>query len=254
MKTKSHSIAALAALLLGAGCATAEPVVRLSPRGPVSHWAQGRAVMHAEQDGVQAALAYDRNLEGRVAFRLEIFNASEETLLLDPASAWASYDFGLGDAPPPTKRRLADPEKVALDLEVTSARDAADQANSGAFIAGLLLLDVAGSVASGGHRRGSNAFALSAAASARDAHHEAKQARYASALEFWQTATFRRTSLRPGEAAAGLILADALPQALSVTIHVPVGERHFRFVFAQRAVDPDALRVRVNRGGMQRRF
>lgn len=54
-------------------------------------WVQGRGVVVQEQEGVRVAVAYDRNVEERIAFRLEVVNQSATAVLVDPRQLVCSY-------------------------------------------------------------------------------------------------------------------------------------------------------------------
>lgn len=75
--------------------------------------------------------------------------------------------------------------------------------------------------------------------SSSEANHERNQVRYGTALEFWQSATLRRTTLGTGEVTSGLVLVDQRPNVPLVILSVVVGNKHFRFDFDQTTLNPD---------------
>ena len=242
-------------LLTGASaCATAEPVVRLTAREPVHRWQQGREVLLKERNGLQVALAYDRNYQGYVGFRLEVVNKSEQPVLFDPSQSYSAYcvpsTVGKGAIQCPSSSWLIDPEKMSATLEVQQASQVAQHTNEQSWNTGLLFLGVVGSVAAvsqGHHDSGSDVLHTAARMDIEDARHAASEIRFGNALEFWQAATFRRTTLRPGEASSGLILAQRNANVPIVLMRVQLGSEAFDFQFAQTILNAPSSRPQAGR-------
>ena len=232
--------------LAASACVTAQPVVRLTPRSADVKWVQGRGVVVQEHEGVRVAVAYDRNLDERIAFRLEVVNQSPNAVLVDPRHLVCSYcslyphgAIGFEQACP---QRIAfvDPESQALAVEVAQAHAEASHQNQQAWNTGMLFLGVVTDVAHASKGRSSNSSALVAATmSANESQHEQSQIHYGSELQFWQEATLRRTTLGTGESTAGLVLVQQRPNVPLVILSVVVGGKHFRFDFDQMTVNAE---------------
>ena len=239
------------------GCATGKPVIRLSPRTQEVKWWQGRAIVMKEADGVRVAVAYERNYEARMAFRVEVANDSGQPLLVDPRESSCTYCNRLplpGEKAAracPTQLRALDPEKETLNAEIARSREAADHANAMAWETGVGLFLVAGN---GG---GNTATFVGTNAIRSEVSHQAQQTRYGSEVEFWQTATLRRTNLSPGEVASGLVVAPVIPNIPIVRLNIVVGTHHFDFEFSQNTIEtdsPNAGRIRRLPNGKFERY
>ena len=202
--------------------------------------------MVQEQDGLRVAVAYDRNFEERIAFRLEVVNQSATTVLVDPRQLVCSYcslyphsQINFKQACP-ERIAFVDPESEALAVEVAQVQAEASHQNEQAWNTGMMFLTVVGDVALASKGRPSNSSAFVAASmSTSEAHHEQSQVRYGSALEFWQSATLRRTTLGTGEVTSGLVLVEQRPNVPLVILSVVVGGKDFRFDFDQTTLNPD---------------
>ncbi|MCG5054475.1 MAG: hypothetical protein KA712_16040 [Myxococcales bacterium] len=240
---ESAHAATLTLVLLGAGCATPSPVYRLEPLAAVDHWAQGRAVMKAASHDVEVALAYDGNRDGLLAFRLEVVNRGSEPLLVDPAGVTATRcvrrqtDLVCG-----LPLAFMNPEEHLLALELAQSEIQAHHENEQSWNTGLLFFSLVGDIGNGRSYGTSNTAAISADRDLETLKHQNRQVRFGSALEFWQAAAFRRTTLVSGAGASGLLLARPEPAVRTLEVKVPVGTQTFSFPFAQVVYDPAALR------------
>lgn len=147
----------------------------------------------------------------------------------------------------PVSAWLADPEEMSAALEVQKASHAAQHASEQKWNTGLLFLNVVGSVAAasqGHHTSGSGALHTVARMDGEDARYAASELRFGTALEFWQAATFRRTTLLTGEASSGLILAPRNATAPIVLVRIHLGSEVFDFQFVQRVLNPRDSRGR----------
>lgn len=99
--------------------------------------------------------------------------------------------------------------------------------------------DVA-SVASGDAHRDTGVGTASTAAlmEGHAAHAEHAMGRLESERDFWTNAALRRSTVDPGQAAAGEVMVPLYPRARYLWLHVRVGQRRFSFRFDQTAVAP----------------
>jgi hypothetical protein len=226
-----------------AACATAEPVVRLTPREPVQRWHQGRAVLVRSAAGVQVALAYDRNVDDLVAFRLEVRNLRQADLLVDPRHVTGTLCRPAPGATAPlhcwARVAFVNPESMAAQVEVSRAQAQAGHQNEQSWLTGLLFLSLAADVAhvSRGRLDRSDTLEVATRMDAASARHGTSELRFGSALEFWQSATLRRTTLSPGQAVSGLVLMRRRPEAPTVVVEVALADQRFWFHFDQRVLN-----------------
>jgi hypothetical protein len=237
----------LVTALLG-GCVSAQPVLRLSPRGDDAVWVGGTAVVSKTGVKLRVATAFARDYDGRVGFRVEVENRSAQPLVVD------SNVFSFATCTRPERRqpevctpaRLAiNPEKVLLDMDIARSREQALNANEATFHAVMFLLDATASIASATSGKGHNAVAA-----ADLANHEgrmldqtqARESRQVSAYELeranWTTAAFRKTTIFPGKAAAGLVFTERDVNAQAVWLLVRIGGETFSFPFDQTVYIP----------------
>jgi hypothetical protein len=233
---------ALVTAILG-GCVSAQPVLRLRPRGDDSVWVGGTAVVSKMGVNVRVATAFARDYDGRVGFRVEVENRSAQPLVID------SNVFSFATCTRPDRRqpetccpaRLAiNPEKVLLDMDIARSREQANNANEATFHGVMFLLDATASIASVAAGKGRNAAETADMASHDGQMIEAVQARESrqvSAHELeranWTTAAFRKTTIFPGKAAAGLVFTERDVDAQAVWLLVHIGRETFSFPFDQ---------------------
>lgn len=243
IEKRYRGLLVVASLLLTAACATPQPVVRLSPRDPSAKWVQGLGVMVQKNDGVRVALAYDRNVEHRIAFRVEVVNDSGAPVHLDPRQSVCSFCRSLPGPDDlsracPQRFRMIDPEREALNAELAQSRSKAEEQDQLAVTAGLIFLSAATDAVASSKGRPSNSSSSTLLIHDNGVRNMREQTRYASAVEFWQSAPLRRTTLDPADATSGLLLVDSVPFVPLVLVSVEVGPRRFRFAFDQKTMTP----------------
>jgi hypothetical protein len=230
---------ATVATTMGAGCATATPVVRLQP-GDVEDvtWVSGRAVASQEEDDVHVAAAFETQNGKILAVRVEIVNDSNDKLDIDPSDmAYRTCRVGLSQGCGKYVQ-VINPERMLAQLDARRARAEADDSNEQAFLTPLLFVSAMGDVASVATRRATSTTGLQthAIASQMDAS-EARRDRIGSGASAdkheWANVALRRTTLRPGGAVAGHLYFPLKKNARFVWLEVRVGDRVFPFCFRQ---------------------
>jgi hypothetical protein len=205
-------------------------------------WWQGRAVVTKETDGVRVAVAFERNYDAGMAFRVEVANDTEQTLLVDPRDSSCLYCKRLpisGEKESkacPTQYRVMDPEQETLAAELAQSRDDALHANRVAWETGVGLVLISSNSPSTASFANTNALRG-------EMTHQARQTLYGSEVEFWQKATLRRSTLAPGEVASGLVVARVVPYIPIVHLKLSVGIRQFDFEFSQNTIETDTPNV-----------
>jgi hypothetical protein len=232
------------------GCVLAQPVVRLTPRGGDPVWVGGTAVVGKTGANVRVATAFARDYDGRLGFRVEVENLSAQPMTID------SNVFSFATCMRPDRRqpeacdlaRLAiNPEKVLLDMDIARSREQASNANEATFHAVMFLLDATASLAgaaSGNHRGAGAAANLASQEGNAVAAVEARESRQVSAYELersnWTTDAFRKTTIFPGKAAAGLVFTERDVKAQTVWLLIHIGKEIFSFPFDQVVYIPRA--------------
>jgi len=228
--------AAMAAAIAAVGCATPQPIVHLNPtaRGePV--WLAGRQVLTDEKDGTRVAATFEHQDGANLAFHVEVENASQRTLQLDPRafSFAVCRSAGSDSCQPP--ERVVDPERILAELEQRRSIEIADAANDEKAQAALVILSVVGDLGSAGRGHGGIAQTSSsvAAAEANVVRHDSAKADITAQQQLWSDVALRRNTLFPGRGAAGRVFIPLHLEARTVWLHVRTGEQVFSFQFAQ---------------------
>lgn len=226
-----------------AGCALTQPVLRLSPRDRDHVWVGGTAVVSRTGVKLRVAAAFARDYDGRLGFRVEVENRFSQPLLID--SNVFSFATCARSAPKQPEvcepARLAiNPERVLLDMDIARSYAQARNANDETFHNVMFLLEATASIASAASGKSSEARTSHMLANqqfqlADDAR--GRESRQVSAYELdranWTTAAFRRTTIFPGKAAAGLVFTERNVQAKTVWLLVHIDDEIFSFAFDQ---------------------
>ncbi len=243
-------------MLLG-GCVTASPVLRLTPRDKNRVWVGGTAVVSKTGVNVRVATAFARDHDGRIGFRVEVENRSSQPMVIDSNSFSFATCVRPEDKQPEqcAPARLAiNPEKVLLDMDIARSRKQASNANHATFHSVMFLLEATAavtSVVSGDRHEATGALLLAGQEGQRIDQIEARESRQVSAYELeranWTTDAFRKTTIFPGKAAAGLVFTERDVKAQGVWLLVRIGDETFRFPFNQVVYIPRREEVVVRR-------
>src|SRR4051812_49160936 len=99
------------------GCATPQPLVRLTPANDPVVWVAGRATLSAEKEGIRAAAAFDHQDGSLLSFRVEIQNDTDEPLQIDPAHISFTCCATADQRSCQPRRGVIDPEQVLAALD-----------------------------------------------------------------------------------------------------------------------------------------
>jgi hypothetical protein len=234
-----------------AGCFVPEPVLRLRPLSHEVVWSGGRAAQVRENAFARVAVAFEREwtLAGRplVGFRVEVQNVSASPFLVVPARfyyAACSRSANGRSRPCLPSHPAVNPEQVLLDLDMAHARTQASVANEEALGGALLFLNLAAGMANvaSGNRRGAGAALAGAAVSSSmmssaSAEGNAESANYESARSNWSDTTLRKTTLLPGQGAAGIVFIDRQLDAREIVLAVRIDHEALDFPFEQIRYD-----------------
>jgi hypothetical protein len=238
MRNRRLSTAALG--LLGSACAAPLPVVRLKPESSDVIWVSGRAVVAQERERIRVAAAFDHQDGRAVAFRVEVENDSPTRFDVDPVDM--RFTTCVSESTCAPRLAVADPEQMLVRLDRLRAREEANATNTATAGAALVLLSAtadAAAIAKGRTRDAGERTALAAvAADSAVGAHDRRLGRIDSEREVWSTAAFRRTTLLPGQGAAGLVYVPLAAEARVVWLGVSVAGREFWFPFQQAVVAP----------------
>jgi hypothetical protein len=220
--------------LLGAGCATAAPVVRLAPRANDVIWVAGRAAVARDKDGVHVAVAFDRQEEHLLAVRIEVENRNDHPVDVDPNNMTYTTCTGTARETCRPGDTVVDPEGELFALDARRSRERAAAANDRTAAAPLIFLGALGDLANAsGGTLTDNAGTASLEADHDEARHARALSRVEAEKQMWSTAALRRTTLFPGQILAGTVYVPIDPHARLVWIQVEIGMRRFPFCFEQ---------------------
>ena len=229
--------------LMSIGCATPAPVLRLSPQTKDVVWVGGTEATTRAGKTVRAAVAFAREQGNQIAFRVEIENLTDTSVLLEPARFYAMTCARKGT--PPTRtcgatRLVTDPERMLLALDLKRSRDNAGNANAEAFWGTMVLLDATMGMAGvvGGHGRATtNALvAMDLSADAMQSvitRDQIQSTGYELERANWSAIALRKTTLFPGKKVAGLVFTERDESASEVWLHVRIGDDVLVFPFNQ---------------------
>jgi hypothetical protein len=230
-------------LLLIAGCFSPQPVIRMTPLLDNLFWANGNQVAALQGESARVAVAFLRDVNDQVSFRVEVENMSPAPLLVDPARFYYTMcALPDGNRHPVcgTSRWVVNPEQALLDLDIQRSRQSASNKNEASFFAPFMLLDMMGAVgaAANGKPRAASAALHGAADSAAmidraEAREQQQTVTYDSERSMWETGAFRISTIFPRQRAAGMVFIPRDTSTDGVKLHIRVGNEVFAFPFKQ---------------------
>lgn len=224
------------------GCATVSPTYQLAPSSGDVVWAAGRPVMQQQIDGVEVAVSSTGQAGGSLGLHVQIANAGAERLDVSPADVTFTACSGTTNASCAPTKWVLDPEQELAKVDRRARDEQASATAAEGFLAVLLVLNVVadvGSVASGHpHAIGVGAAATADLMGANEASSEHTMGKLEAERDFWANAALRRSTVYPGQAAAGVVMVPIHPRARYLWLHVRVGQRRFSFRFDQTEVAP----------------
>jgi len=234
---RASSLLLLVAGALG-GCATPLPLVRLSPNLPNVVWVSGRASVTREEGGVRVAIAFEHQDGATLGLHVEVQNTGTAQLDVDPHEFTFTPCGSMDPAMCDRTYRVIDPEQVLASLDERQSRERADAVNSQAVLGTLVILNAVGDVATiaSGHANAHTGEGTMVAANAAESDADVRQSRLASIAaqeSIWSNEAFRRTTLFPGQGAAGRVYIRIALNAPIVWVHVRTGGHDFSFPFQQ---------------------
>jgi hypothetical protein len=221
------------------------PVLRLTPQSKDVVWIGGTAVTSQQGKNARAAVAFVREQDNLLTFRVEIESLSDKPVLVDPARFY--YLTCAQKGQPPARvcgnsRYVINPEQALLDLDLAHSRQTASAANDEAFFGAMLLLQATAAVAgaTGGHGRGGAGVVMGVAGTAAalessqlQRHHQVSA--YELERSNWSTAALRKSTLFPGDRVAGLVFLEKEPAVSEVSLQIRAGDDVLPFGFDQIA-------------------
>ena len=226
--------------LLTVGCATPAPVLRLAPQTTDVVWVGGTAATTAQGKSVRAAVAFAREQDRQIAFRVEVENLTDVPVLIEPARFY--YGTCAWKGTPPTRtcgdtHFVTDPERMLLALDMKRSREKAGNANAELFWGGMLLLDATATMAGavGGRGRATtDGFLVSANALDSVALAEHSQATgYELERSNWSALALRKTTLFPGKRIVGLVFVGRDEAASEVGLYIRINDDVLSFPLNQ---------------------
>jgi len=229
-------VAAAAVALAAVGCATPQPIVRLIPTAQGEPlWVAGRQVVTTEKDGARVAATFEHQDGANLAFHVEIENASDRTLQIDPRGfSFVVCRSAESESCQPAER-VVDPERVLSELEQRRSIEIADAENDEKAQTALVVLSAVSDLgrAASGHGGVAQTSSSVAAAKASALGHDSARATITAQQELWSDVALRRNTLLPGGGAAGRVFTPLHLDARIVWLYVRAGDEVFPFRFAQ---------------------
>jgi hypothetical protein len=223
--------------LVASGCFAPEPVIRMTPMSEHLFWVQGTQVAAAQGKTGRAAVAFLRDGDSHVSFRVELENTSAEPVLVDPATFYYRACY---QAETPEENRCSpsqwviDPEQVLLDLDVQRSRASASNKSEAAFFTPFIMLDT---VLSLGGLASRDPLTHAARNSVLIDDIKAKEGRqnstYLTERSLWETGAFRKSTLFPGQRASGMVFIPRDVTSNTVRLNIRIGEEIIAFPFKQ---------------------
>jgi hypothetical protein len=221
------------------------PVLRLTPQAKDVVWIGGTAVASQQGRNARAAVAFVREQDHLLSFRVEIESLSDKPILVDPARFY--YLTCAQKGQPPARvcgnsHYVVNPEQVLLNMDMANSRQIASAANEEALFGAMLLLQATAAVAGGASGHGHAVAGAAVAAVGTGAALESSRQRsyqQVSAYELersnWSTAALRKSTLFPGDRVAGLVFLEKNPAVSEVSLQVRAGDEVLPFGFNQTA-------------------
>lgn len=205
----------VATVAVCAGCVAPAPVLRLTPRSDNVLWVGGMAAIIKQGKSARVAVAFARQEEELISFRVEIENTGLIPILVDPSSSYyatctRSAKNGARQCHP--TRWVFNPEEVLLDLDIAHSRQKADQMNREAFAGPMLLLTI-------------------------QSESQEQASTYEIARVNWETEALRKTTLLPGNGVAGLVYVSRDLAANEVLLQIRIGDEVLGFPFNQTLIN-----------------
>ena len=125
------------------GCATPGPIVTLAPANNAVVWVAGRASVSQEKTGVRVATAFEHQDGDTLGLRVEIENATEAPIELDPRNISFNFCESQHRETCAPAERAINPESVLTQLAQARSRNEADSVNDQALLGTLALLSLA---------------------------------------------------------------------------------------------------------------
>lgn len=213
-------------LLVGLLSACAQPILKLHPIAEESIWADGRQVVKQQKDGLKIVTAFDGEFAEYLTFDTEIFNQTDQPMLVSPSDfVGVMLDKNQDtlqheDFPAfPYVYLAADPDQKIKETEIALKKAEARHKRAQVFNAVLLVLNVVGDVSSATSRKpktesqwrnernfyGGNYQAIAVSQAVSNANYVNSMNRLSHERGNWQTETFRKTTLHPGDSMRGYI-------------------------------------------------
>jgi hypothetical protein len=223
------------------GCATPQPVVRLSPIGPDVVWRSGRAIVSQQTPDLKAAVAFERMAEQRLVFRVELQNLAPQRQDVGPHQI--TYRTCVRPRSCGSQKRVIDPEERLLALDVARSRTRASQQDSAGLGGALLMLNAVatvGAVAQGdskqASRLASDGLLLAESTSHSNERHDQQVASIEAEKLDWAASALRRTTLGPDQGIAGMVHLPLDLEATRIWLGVTVDENTLWFGFEQGVI------------------
>lgn len=261
MKLYSTPLTLLTLALLLSSCYTPQAIIKVEPNVSENiFWYQGQPIAEAKKDSVITRAAFSHVNGQFFLFDVEVFNEKDTPILVSPEmmSLYVSKEFRIP---------AMDPEKIILSKAIKASKDEARRKNN-TIIAGVVLVGAAVAVAANNSNNDNDSdnddyqssyyeddnytdenintltdVALPLIAMSVDFHQERILSTQINTIpstehiSFWEQATLRKTTLRPGESIRGLV-AFTRHSSSQLSLHIPIQKTEFEFLFNQQSYQP----------------
>jgi hypothetical protein len=234
----------LVTCMVGTGCATVEPVIRFSPRFAPEQivWVGGVPVVSRQGANSRVAMAFAREQDGKVGFRVEVENRTDQSIILDSSAftyTTCERTTGAKEETCSLRNPVLDPEKILIDMELQRAREKASHANSQGFWTAMILLNATLAIAGAAQGDSRPMDGLDYAVD-RAEFEQTNERLQASGHEMqkinWETMAFRKSTVMPHRAVAGLVFIDKSPKASAISLYAIIAGEMYIFTFDQTVI------------------
>jgi len=226
-------------------CVTPSVVIQLTPEAPQGHYEMGREYISLINDSLIAELGFDGMHGDNLVFDFVVVNRTPQSLTINPSDFYyVRLDSAMADSSMLPPRKAIHPERIVLKYDDTLEAKADQKATNsilGFLDAGFgLIANTAAFVATEDpgyildaviHTVGTADYYVS-----RDQHITREISHIAGEKERVKNEIFRKTVVKPGEAAHGYVYFPGNPETNYYMFCFPVEEQLFQYVYRQRKV------------------
>jgi len=222
-------------------CATAPPLLNLSPLEGKVEWLHGKQYVTQRDSRIKYVLAFEGYRNSLLKFDVKIKNNSRRSILIDPSSFYYVPLETKSKEIPVSKFVFAgNPEEEILKLQAKIIQEKTDYKNDQTAneVSGCLgsFFSIADKTEE--DRRSSEELQerVRRDKRSRERLNIRKLSLYKRSIEFWKTEALRKNTLKPGQSISGIIVFPARHKADKVLLFTQGEKKVMMFPFQQKQV------------------